>query len=411
MADIQISASIGNQIWMRWGRCGPYWTSPTVGYIIYSRVTDYHLVYQKTADGGATWGGEVGILGDTITALNCWADWETPGDLGTVIHMVFIDVTENSISYISFDTSDDSISAETPVEECRGTGTINGTIGSRDYSVITLTKSVGGKLAVGFKYRDNAPVEFNGFYVSGNNGATWDTKAALYEGNADYACLLPGNEGDTDDLYCLYLDRSASDTTLKVYDASGNSWSETNINTDTPFNTGNYLWGGGAVRYSDGHIIGAFWTEHDSPTADLEVWDINGAGSIIQKTDVKTDSGESCLSAVFIDQSTDDIYIVYITGIAWLLTTGIYYKKSVDGGDNWGPETKLSADVDDDLLWVSAGAVNPANGGRLMPIWENDDFKDVLTNKDNSIEIPAAAGGLENKSANMGSKMLAASLL
>jgi len=145
----------------------------------------------------------------------------------------------------------------------------------------------------------------------------------------------------------------------------------------------------------------------------LKVWDINGAASITAKTNVITDTAEYFLVSVFINQVNDDIYVAYVGGTAAHSEVAALYKKSVDGGANWGGQQALQADAEDDERWISAGAMNAAWGGKFQPYWFDDDDDDLFTNVDNGVSIPGPAPPytLENKSANMGSKMVAAGLI
>jgi len=391
MADITIESvcTFQNKIGIRGGI---FWTSPTVGYVIYVDFY-YDLLYKKTADGGATWAAAVPIAAAGscyASSYNCWADWQTAGDAGTKIHIAYISMDLNEVRYVYLDTSDDSIGGDDLIETCQGTGTFHTTVGLL-YAMVSITKTRGGNLAVAIKYQDSVNTPFNSFYTS-PDATTWTSKTSPYagEGYADYCLLFPGNEADNQDVWAVFWDTNVDEISLKTYDDSGNSWSEQSISLNMTEST-TYLQMDGAIRLSDGHLILAAWNLYDNALADLMVWDINGAGSITAKTNVLTDSAESFLTSVFINQNTDDIYVAYARGGTVGSTVTVYYKKSTDGGDDWATlgELAMQANAADNERWISCGAVKAAWGGKFQPVWFNDDLDDIFTNTDNGISIAA----------------------
>jgi hypothetical protein len=95
----------------------------------------------------------------------------------------------------------------------------------------------------------------------------------------------------------------------------------------------------GSVRHSDGHLIVSVCTEIDTGTADHRVFDLNGTGSISELTAITTDKDDHFYPSMFIDQSTNDIYVAYHgkrDGSEALATTSkVYYVKSTDDGSTW----------------------------------------------------------------------------
>lgn len=408
MADILIEAAAESLTLAVAKRSGIFWTSPTVGYVIY---TDNFkdLKYNKTEDGGATWGGAVNIRTGNIVAFDCWADWQTEGDAGTKIHIAYCDTDTDDVRYVYLDTSIDAVGGEDQIEACLGTGSMNTTI-SIQYFLTSITKTRGGNLAVAFRYIDTAFASFYGFYTS-PDATTWTSEASPWEGSSiDYIILFPGNEADNQDVWAAFWDQSASEISLKTYDDSGNSWSEQSISAGMEW-SGSYLQMDGVIRLSDRHLIFAAWSKYDDATSDLMVWDINGAGSIVAKTNVITNTAEYFTVSVFVNQVNDDIYVAYVGGTAAGSDVKAFYQLSVNGGTNWGGQAALQADAEEDMRWISAGAMKAAWGGKFQPFWFDYDDKDLFTNTDNGISIAAPPVGIENKSANMGSKMVAAGLI
>ncbi len=394
MADVTIDAAASSNQYSRALRSGIFWTSSTVGYVIYLDVNN-DLVYRKTANGGAAWGAaQVVVAAAACNALSydCWADWQTSGDAGTKIHIAYISADLNQIRYVYLDTSTDTVAGNDLIETCQGTGVFHGVTGVY-YVLISITKTRGGNFAVAFKYVDGDLTQFESFYTS-PDADTWTARANPYAGEhiPDYCLLFPGNEADTQDVWAAFWDTTNREISLKTFDNSGNSWSEQLISA-LMNQTGSYLQMDGAIRFSDGHLIFSAWNRYDSTIADLMVWDINGAGSIVAKTNVLTDSAETFLVSVFINQSNDDIYIAYAKGTKVQDAVKVFYQLSQNGGTGWDGQAAMQADAEDDERWISAGAVKKEWGGKFQPVWFNDDDDDIFTNADNGISIAAEAAG------------------
>ena len=382
MADVVIEDAAVSYIHFVARRAGVFWTSFRVGYLIYADSL-YDLKYKKTTDGGATWGSAINIRTGRVVDFDCWADWQTAGDAGTKIHIAYLDTDTDDVRYVYLDTSNDTIGGDDLIEACQGSGELDLSYGTI-YHWLSITKTRGGNLAVVLRYTDSLAALFYGFYTS-PDGDTWTSENTLWEAAKDYVLLFPSNEADNQDIWAIFWDIDANEISLKTYDDSGNSWSEQLISASMADTS--YKQMGGAIRLSDGHLIFAAWSEYSAATADLMVWDINGAGSITAKTNVITDTNEYFLASVFINQVNGDIYVAYAGGTDTTTLVAVFYQKSVDGGANWGGQTALQADVEDDEKWISAGAMKASWGGKFQPVWFNDDLNDLFTNIDNGISI------------------------
>ena len=389
MADVTIEANAESITYSKSSRGGPFWTSTTVGYVIYLNIST-DLVYRKTVNGGANWGAaQVVAAAAACQALiyDCYADWQTSGDAGTKIHIAYVSFDLHEIRYVYLDTSDDSVGGDDLIEACQGTGTIYGAAGV-DWTLVSITKTRGGNLDVALKYQDNTQTFFSSFYTS-PDAATWTSKTSPYETSVDRCLLFPGNEADNQDVWGVYWDVDAEEISLKTFDDSGNSWSEQAISGGM---VGIYLsmQMDGAIRLSDGHLFLAAWSEYNVGTADLKTWDINGAGSITAKTNIITDTAEYALVSVFVNQVNDDIYVAYAGGTDYGALVKVFYQLSQNGGANWDGQAAMQANAEDDERWISAGAAKREWGGKFQPVWFNDDINDLFTNTDNGISIAAA---------------------
>lgn len=390
MADIAIETTASTLLHTHSLRGGVFWTSPTVGYLIFLN-WELNLQYRKTEDGGANWAAGVNFRTGNIRHIDCWADWQTVGDAGTKIHIVYTDFNSDDVRYVYLDTSDDSIGGDVQIEACQGTENYSFTVG-RDNFAVSITKTRGGNLAVACRTTDDGDTSFYSFYTS-PDAITWTTKLTPWEATDDHILLFPGNEADNQDVWATFWDRDANEISLKTYDDSGNSWSEQSISTP--------MWGSltniqmdGAIRLSDGHLIFVAWNRSDGLAANLMTWDINGAVSITAKTNVLTDSTESFLVSVFVNQVNDDIYVAYASGTDIANLVKVFYQKSVDGGANWGGQQAMQADEEDDERWISAGAMKKSWGGKFQPVWYNADLWDLFTNTDNGISIAAVVAAI-----------------
>lgn len=392
MADVTIDSSVSNEFNHESVRGGTFWTSPLIGYVIFLTF-GHDLYYRKTTDGGANWGSVTVIVGPGSGDAIMWdsyADWQTVGDVGTKIHIVYMSQDTEEIRYVYLDTSGDSVGGNDLIETCQGTGVFNASPAFARFTS-SITKTRGGNIAVAFKYKDDGAGYFNGFYTS-PDGDTWTSRTTPYEVKEDYCILFPGNEADNQDIWATYWDADASIISLKTLDDSGNSWGEQTIQAGMTLDAV-YLQMDGQIRLSDGHLILSAWSQWNNAASDLKVWDINGAGSITAKANVITDEAENFTVSVFINQISDDLYITYAQGTDATTLVKCSYKKSTNGGTAWGSEINMQADAEEDIRWVSAGAMKAAWEGKFQPIWFDDDDDDLFTNADNGISLRAGGRG------------------
>ena len=306
---------------------------------------DLDLYYIKSTNNMLSWAYPVKIVAGSVNGAAVWYDRWTPGDSGNLIHIAVIDSAVHDITYDSLDTSSDTLSGNVQV--------FNGaSLGGGTNSCVTISKMRGGNLGIVF---DGDGGTETGFYRSTDGGATWGSRADPNEATTDYYMFYPDNAADNQDGILVFWDRNANEISVKSYDDSADSWGETSVATsmiDVPTGQGSSQFSG-AVRLSDSKLILTAWENADTATAKLRLWEINTASTITEKTNVITSSGGNQKHCAISIDSNDDVYVYYLGATDGSETVAAsfgvgsslchcYYKRSVDGGANWGSETKIS---------------------------------------------------------------------
>lgn len=393
MADVNLSSAAFANIQQSAGLGGPFWVSTVIGYGFVQGGSDAQrgtVDIYKTSDGGDSWGlvDTIDPASNNFTHWAFWADFQTPGDLGNLIHAVTIrDLGASSeIYYYSFDPDTDQFSSPTTI----ATG-LNGAVNSEQDFDISMAKAVSGRFLVAGK--DDGDSSFA--YFADDPTGSWTSCAAPPYGNdetADTCKLYPANLADPDDMWGLFSDASAAQLLLATFDASGDSWSTVVIGACVGEGTSYKAQYDGAVRHSDGHLLVVAWSELDTVTADLASWDITDAATITAKADLISNKDDAANVSILIEPDTEAVDVVYIgsdTGLESLLSTvGVYYKRSTDGMASWGSEQTYGATTDD-YRYVTAGAVMPLGGGRFQPLVFNEDLADAFVNNSNDFPIAA----------------------
>lgn len=367
-------------------------TTASIGYQLVTNASG-HSYYQKTTDGGATWGTPVVINAADTTAADLWFDQWTPGDTtGTKIHIFYIDVPTADVMYCSLDTATDTVSAAVQIYA----GASLAAAGSRYGIFSSGTKARSGYLYCA--YEIDAGAEY-GFKRSTDSGATWSAvlDATFVEADKDQAYLYPATDtGDNNDCWAIYHDTSANALTLKLWDNSAATTTESATIQTFADTATQYLGEGGysaAMRLSDGHIILASVSERNTATADHQVWDIASIATITALTAITTNIANHYYPAVYIDPNSNDIYVAYNGARAGTDTldtaSKVYYVKSTDGGTTWSSG--------DTAYMVDAAAVvvqvwTPPTGPRFLASWRIGYYS--KTNYTNSIVSTAAAAAL-----------------
>lgn len=362
------------------GLRGPYWISNQTGFVAYVNV-GFDMSFSRTTDAGASW-AETEIEAGTVRQIAIWFDQETPGDAGELVHIVWANAgaATDSLFYQTVDVSDGSQGTKRTID-----ATI--TVGAAGVTKIGITKTRNGNLIAAL----HTPTEIV-TYRSVDAGVTWTTRATLHEtiGQADLVLLFPANTADTADAAALYWDISADAISIKMYDDSADTWTETAILSSMVDDTSNINLDG-AVRHSDGLILGTAHSNDDTPTNDIRTWTANPnsiASPTIDTTtaDVSTDIPESAEVGMLIDQNTDDVYVSYLKGGTWAVSVDAFYKKSTDDMATWGSEQAYSVTTSD-FRAIHAGRTVGSNGGRFQPLLYNIVTIELFVNVDNDVAL------------------------
>lgn len=389
MADTIVETLVLGSLDSSNGLFGPYWSTPLIGVIIFIDDSS-NISFARTTNGGASWSTTEIQVGDT-THLSCYYDKETPSDTGTLIHATWADLTgTDSIKYVTIDVSDGSVGTIRILDN-----TV--TVSTSTLMRLAVTKTVSGNIIVAFSTQTEI-----GCLKSADNFATAGTVIADPFETAteeDFLLLYPAATADDSDACSIFWDRSANELSVKMYDDSENTWTETSISGSMAADPQHYNMDA-AVRHSDSHILFVAHSNDDNAGDDLRTWDLTvdsiATPTVTAKTNIFTNQAESAQTCIVINQQTGDVYVAHLKGGAWLTAVDIVYHLSGDGMATWGSETAYSEDTADDFRLVHGGRTIGDDGGRIQFTFFNSDLAEIFVNLTNDIEITAVGvGGIE----------------
>ena len=407
MADVTVESGLFTSLWDQWQPGNLVWIDADTGYVFYGTESgpSRGIHYRKTTDGGATWGSGVLIHENAAdhgaVFFACWYDRWTPGDPGTSIHIAWLDDTNDAFRFVSLDTSDDSLGFIVMIESM--TTVVGGSSQVFNDMQVGLTKTRGGTLAAGYMNVGSGGSPSEGFHLSTNGGVSWSAKAHPLDssGVRDLFWLFPGDLADDDDLYALYLDvasygGSSNVLTMKTYDASADSWSESSSIATDVYIAANRNPLAPAFRPSDNSIWLAYTTGFDTASADLRVVEINDANTWTQHTNVISNTDDWGFPVVVVDDAGGEVYVFYAgqdDGAQTILgSVDVHYAKgTISGLVSWGAETAYSESSGDFRRLYAPLALVEGDGGRVGVAMIDDDLDDLLWNKVNSIAVAPAA--------------------
>ncbi len=346
------------------------WKTTLIGYAFYfTPDSTGSFVYSKTLNGGLTWGPEV-VIQTLIGAPKCavWADWDTPGDNGELIHITYWTGQTPSVvrvQYRNLDTSTDTLGAQVLVVSGNSVSTV---LLTWDGSIADIVKARGGGLHISYwTHNVIGPNQGRGHFVSTDGGLNWVNRAQVADGDpVDRIYMVPGNEVDPDDIWCFYQDVSTDLLTLKVWDATADTWSESatiNAINDRFVN----MWMiAASPRHSDLRTI-LFISDDYGPanTANGLIFECENSSTFTVKANVYTAELNHRYVALTIDQFTDDIYAIFMGTAAdsGFANLGVHSRKSIDGGNTW---EALSARYNDSAYNQIRGLWSPPSVSELI---------------------------------------------
>jgi hypothetical protein len=300
---------------------------------------DIDLSFAKSLDGGLTWSSPTIVFTGSVTNLAVWYDrWS--GFAAGKIYCAYVDSGIDDILFRTIDTeAADALGAQTTV--FAGASTASG-------GALSITRARGGNLVVAGSIDAGAE---DGAWESADGGATWAGAMAdpSEAATQDQYLLLPGWNADNQDVMLIFWDASEDELSVKRYDDSANTWTETLIAASMVDQAATTAWPhmAAAVDIANSRNLLIAWSAVDAANADLRCWQITDA-AITEVTNVVLNStDDKGLAALAIDTLTGDLYVFYggkSDGSETFPTAlNIYYKVSKDAGTTWGPETILSA--------------------------------------------------------------------
>ena len=383
MADTLVEGSVIGAL-DNIGLFGPYWSDISTGVIVFVD-GPAGISFARTVDKGATW-VTTQIEAGSLEQFACWWDKATPGDSGNLVHVAWLDSVASDASYVTINVATGVLGT---IQTIDSTLTVDS---SSSLNRIAITKAVGGNLIAALSTQTEIEA-----YRSVDAGVNWTDRADFFEvaTQEDWLQLYPADTGDNQDVFGVFWDRSANELSVKMYDDSANTVTETSIATSMDADTKHQNFGG-AVRNSDKHLLLAAHSNDDTTTDDLLTWDITvdsiASPTVTVKANIFTNQDESAQVGIIINQQNDDVYIAHLKGVVWEATVDVVFHKSVNGMTSWGAETPYSEAAADDIRMVHGGVTVGDDGGRIQFSFYNDDLTDIFVNEVNDIEIVSVVG-------------------
>lgn len=342
--------------------------SSTTGYMFY-KDSGGTCVYSKTTNGGTSWNAAVTVTAQTdCLTIRVWYDQWTPGDSGTMIHIVFNDRGNDDIWYDTLNTSGDVAGTEVAMSTTAGN-----TMATADTT--TISKGTDGDLYIGFCDGSAANacnvMKCTGTCTSAGNWVQSGAGTPIDVAN-DPLQLMPLASGN---MLLIRDDISADDIQSKVYTDSSNTWagSWTNIDTSAVENATYPETIQATVDTSNNDVYLAYGSSvAGAGTADIRTAVYSG-GSWSSKTDVVTNVNTMIALDIALDQRSKDVYVGYLQGTAGSNTTA-YYKKSLNGMTSWGSAVQFNETTGDNRYVY----LNKSSSDRIYGVFYNNATNDGL---------------------------------
>jgi hypothetical protein len=355
MADILVTPALQTVQTLTYRTRQIVWRSSLTGYVFYynqTATTDKGIWYVKTTDGGQTWSAGVKVntdlTGRTINGLGVWFDQWTPGNTGSYIYIAWVDTTADVLNFRILDVRTDTFGAQVIA--------LNPDGGASSGGFVDICLAKGGYLYI--VYSGACAGNLIQFLQSTNLGASWTAKANFVGYNPPRPVILaPGNEADTNDIYCNRID-SPSNINFCLYDSSANTWSDTALGAGDTWITVQIPL---VVEKSTGTVYGAY-SRINGANWDFKVFKATNYATITELTDVYTNVHNHSSDIQLSIDLLGNLYAVYVTA-----ASQCWYKKSTDGGLTWSAAVRIDEDGSASLPLCAPGA--GGLGGRLFVVW------------------------------------------
>lgn len=368
---------------------GPYWYGPHVGVIIATSIINTFAAYY-TLNGGTSWTYVDSGIDNSESFLSCWWDGQTVGFSGfPLVHVTGFQNRGDASGWVMHLTFD--------IRTLSWSAGVNATaLLTPAFIKTAIVRTRSGHIII--NSLDDSGSSGSVTRRSTDQGQTWADIADLDDGSdLDWFLGVYCDTDDDDDAAFLWYDANLGSLKFRVFDASAGTWTTTALSTGggiTTLSQTQKQWEA-TTRLSDGRVLLFSWTSVDSATADLRATELLidsvATPTTSTKTIVQENSPESIVVGAFINQDTNDVYVVWLEGTSVNSTIDVYYSVSTDDMTTWGAPVLYSTQHADDLRAAIGGAMLPGMGARWMPAWRNDDTNDVWVSLTNSIAIAATA--------------------
>ncbi len=352
------------------GRLGPCWLNDTVGFSFYRDTAN--IVYEKTIDGGLTWGAAVVVAAGAYVTFAIWHEKWTSPQGGNVVHMAF--GKNQFVQYRGFDLFNETLTGLVTVR----------TAAADSPGYTTITKAKGGNLVI-VDGGSNSAVIGAGVSVSTDDGVSWNpVNSGVVTTSLSNAKVVPGNTANDNDVIMIHCRDSTRVVQASQYDVGADSWTTVLLFTSPLFRVLEPMYEI-SVRHSDGHAIAPIGNVL-AGTNDREIrtFDITDIATITETTKAVTpELSTVTFVSMVVDQQNDNIYVFYSYGAN---PRPVFYKVSTDGMITWSAEVQFS-DGTGNFANGSCPLSIGDEGGIVLNTWRDADTDEWLTNVDNAIVL------------------------
>ncbi|MCA9357665.1 hypothetical protein KC902_00200 [Candidatus Kaiserbacteria bacterium] len=353
--------------------------SDQVGYKFYTN-SNGTCVYNKTSNGGTSWGTEVTFDSQTdCWGVVVWYDQWTAGDTGNYIHIISADSSSDVVWYNRLDTTSDTLLlGSTPVNVSSNSGQ-TGTLATAANNP-SITKATNGVLYIAIA--DNTDSYVVECSASCGSATSWtETGTNPMDLQPDKSLILPLADGD---IILIQRDRSADDMRSKIWDDSAGTWSGTwtiidanaieNSTYDPSFaamadpDSGDIF-----LVYIDNGTTGAIGGGNDN----IRTAKYSG-GSWTNTANVVTNSAMGLTKlSMAMDGNNSEIYVAFSARVTpgTANTANIYWATSTAAMSSWGSVQGPVNSTPDDMYGVD---LNNYNKERIYVSWYQPAIDDIL---------------------------------